>query len=386
VRLTVVAGTRRADVAVPGTIPVAELLPALVRSVGLLEPATVHGGYRVVTLEGRVLSGDADLVNQGVEDGDLLALAAGAEEQPPRAYDDVVEAATEVAERDRRPLDPVWGRRTARTAAALLLGFATTAGLLGAGRASSALPLTAAGCGALLTGLVGLAGLDAGRALMIPPVVAGTVFLATGLAVRVAGFDPAVVLTTVLVLAVMAGSVFPWLALESTGTRVEPLHSTADITADPAEIDPDRVGAGLRAAHAVLLGLSASVGLLLVLIAPVAVSLGRAGTAIAVLAALVLVLRTRQYLGAPEVLAGWVSGVVGLVSVAGSLLWLHPDWRPAAAAVLAAGGGVLLAGTLRPPGPSVRLARLGDVAESGSLLLLPPLLVVAVGLLDSVRG
>jgi hypothetical protein len=34
----------------------------------------------------------------------------------------------------------------------------------------------------------------------------------------------------------------------------------------------------------------------------------------------------------------------------------------------------------------VRLTRLGDVAESGSLLLLPPLLVVAVGLLDSVRG
>ena len=36
---------------------------------------------------------------------------------------------------------------------------------------------------------------------------------------------------------VMAGSVFPWLALGVTGTSVDQLYSPADITADPAEID-----------------------------------------------------------------------------------------------------------------------------------------------------
>jgi hypothetical protein len=72
--------------------------------------------------------------------------------------------------------------------------------------------------------------------------------------------------------------------------------------------------------------------------------------------------------------------------VAVSVVWLHADWRPAAAGALATGGGVLLALTLLPATPSVRRGCLGDVAESASLLLLPPLLVGAVGLLAAVRG
>jgi hypothetical protein len=267
--------------------------------------------------------------------------------------------------------------------------YAAVAGLLLAERAASGLSVAAAGAGVLLTGLAGLvvmAGLEPGRALMAPPAVAGTVFLATGLVMRDTALQPAVVLTTVLVLAVMAGSVFPWLALDATGTRVPPLHAAADVTADPPAIDLARTTADVRAAHEILVALSASVGLLLVLIAPLAVSLGLAGTAVGVLAALVLVLRTRQYPSGAEALVGLVSGVAGLVSVAGAVLWLHPGWRPATAAALTVGGGALLAATLLPVTPSARRDRLGDVAESVSLLVLPPLLVVAVGLLASVRG
>ena len=47
-------------------------------------------------------------------------------------------------------------------------------------------------------------------------------------------------------------------------------------------------------------------------------------------------LRTRQYRVGSEVLVGLVSGIVGLASVAISVLWLHPEWRPTAAVVLAA--------------------------------------------------
>ena len=419
---------------------------ALVRTLGLLDAATVHGGYRLVTPVGRELSGDAGLVGQGVGDGDVLVVAVGAEEPAPRVYDDLVEATADVVERELRPWDPASGRRVATVAAGLLLGLAAlallsqrgsptaavtaavvavslvggavvlsrvrhepraavttawlatahaaVAGLLAADRAAPGLPVAAAGGGALLVGLVGLVGLDAGRVVMAPPVIAGTVFLATGLATRGFGFDPAVVLTTVLVLAVMAASDFPWLALESAGPMVRPLNAPADIAADiaadvaadPAEIDPARVAAGVRVAHDRLVALSVSVGLLLVVTAPLAVSLGLAGTLVAVLASLVLMLRTRQYRSGAEVLVGIVSGVVGLASVAVSVLWLHPDWRPAAAGVLAAGGGVLGALTLLPATPSVRRVRLGDVAESVSLLLLPPLLVGAVGLLAAIRG
>ena len=48
VRVTVASGTRRVDLVLPGAVPVAELVPELARSVGLLDPSTVYGGYRLV--------------------------------------------------------------------------------------------------------------------------------------------------------------------------------------------------------------------------------------------------------------------------------------------------------------------------------------------------
>ena len=124
------------------------------------------------------------------------------------------------------------------------------------------------------------------------------------------------VLTSALAVVVLAGSVFPWLALGATGTKVDQLFTVADITADPDDIDPDRVGADARIAHEILVGVSATVGLLLVLVAPLAVSLGVTGTLLAVLSCLVVMLRTRQYRTGAEVLVGLVSGILGLVSVA----------------------------------------------------------------------
>src|SRR5215207_4273589 len=109
VRVTVASGTRRVDLVLPGAVPVAELLPELARSVGLLDATTVYGGYRVVTAEGRQLASDAGLIMQGVEDGGHLTVAAGVDDRPPRVYDDVVEAMTDVVERDLKPWEPANG-------------------------------------------------------------------------------------------------------------------------------------------------------------------------------------------------------------------------------------------------------------------------------------
>ncbi|GAA2139707.1 type VII secretion integral membrane protein EccD [Nocardioides koreensis] len=439
VRVTVASGTRRVDLVLPGAVPVAELVPELARSVGLLDAATAFGGYRLVTPEGRELAGDSGLIIQGVEDGGLLTVTAGIDDRPPRVYDDVVEAMTDVVEQDLKPWEPASGRRTALSAAGLLMALGAVALLIqrgsllagvaalvvaaalvvgaivlsrvqdepetavavawmGAVHAAVAglmlvtdgpffgLPVACAGAGALLAGLVALVGLGEGRTLVIPPVVVGAIFLATGLVMNAAAFDPAVVLTTALVLVVLAGSVFPWLALGATGTTVDQLYSVADITADPAEIDPTRVGSDARVAHEILVAVSATVGLLLVLIAPLAVSLGLSGTLLAVLACLVVMLRTRQYRTGSEVLVGLVSGILGLASVAVAMLWLHPDWRPTAAVALAATGAVLLAVTLLPSTPSVRRGRFGDVAETAALVALLPLLVLAVGIYAAIRG
>ncbi len=438
VRVTVASGTRRVDLVLPGAVPVAELVPELARSVGLLDPVTVYGGYRLVTQDGRELAADAGLTMQGIEDGGLLTVAAGVDDEPPRVYDDVVEAMTDVVERDLKPWEPASGRRTALVAAGLLMvlgaaalfiqdstlaavasgivalalvvggivlsrvqhepeaavavawmgaGYAAVSGfMLTEGGAVFGLPTAAAGAGALLAGLVALVGLGEGRTLVIPPVVVGAIFLATGLVMQAETFDPAVVLTVALTLVVMLGSIFPWLALGATGTTVDQLYSNQDITADPDEIDPTQVGADARVAHEILVAVSATVGLLLVLIAPLAVSLGVSGALLALMCSLVVMLRTRQYRTGSEVMVGLTSGVLGLVSIAISMLWLQPSWRPTAAVVLAASGAVLLAVTLLPSTPSVRRGRFGDVAESVALLSLLPLLVIATGVFSAIRG
>ncbi len=152
VRVTVASGSRRVDLVLPGAVPVAELVPELARSVGLLDGATVYGGYHLVTAEGRALAGDAGLIIQGVEDGGLITVSAGVDDPVPRVYDDVVEAMTDVVERDLKPWQPASGRRTALCAAALLLTLGAVALLIQDSRlAAVAAALVAGG---LVTGAV----------------------------------------------------------------------------------------------------------------------------------------------------------------------------------------------------------------------------------------
>ncbi len=449
VRVTVASGSRRVDLVLPGSIPVAELVPELARSVGLLDASTVYGGYRLVTQEGRILANDAGLTMQGIEDGGLLTVTAGVDDRAPRVYDDVVEAMADVVENELKPWEPAAGRRTALGAGSILLGlgalallltgesmlggvaaaviaallvvggvvlaraqgepeaavavsllaavYAAVAGLLLAPGDLPAwswpladgffdAPLLCAGLGVLAVGLIAVIGLQEGRVLVIPAVVVGAVLVASSVLIRVASLEPSVVFTVLMTLVVLAGSIFPWLALGVTGTRVEQLYSLHDITADPEEIDPDDVGRDARVGHEILLAVSATVGTLLVLFAPFAVGRGVYGTILAGVCCLAVMFRTRQYRTGAEVLAGLISGILGLVSVAVSMLLIHDEWRSGAALALAGVGAGLLGLTLVPASPSVRRGRLGDVVETFTLLSLLPLMVLAAGFVGAVAG
>jgi type VII secretion integral membrane protein EccD len=439
VRVSVLSGDRRYDVALPAVVPVAELLPEVIRAVGALDPQTVHGGYFLVTAEGRRLSGEAGLTLQGVEDGAVLTVARGVDDKPPRVYDDIVEAMADVVESEMRPWEPAAGRATALSGAAVVLGLgALSLGLeradLVAGAVAAvvalvlaaaavvvsrvkqetqaalvlawaaigyavvagatlppegpflAMPASFAGLGAVVAGVIGLAGLAERRTLMVPAVAVGGIAAVAGGLVSVTDLPAAGVFVTALVLTVVAGSTLPWVALGATGTRVDQAHSAADLTADPADIDNDAVRTDARAGHELLLAITATVGLLVVLVAPLAVGLGVAGTLLAVAAALVLMLRTRQYRVGTEVAVGLVSGLAGLVAVALSVLVLQPGWRPVLAVLLAVIAAAVLVLTLVPSGPSVRRGRLGDVAEVVALVALLPLWVVATGLFAAVLG
>ena len=353
-------------------------MPELARGVGLLDAATAVGGYRVVTAGGRELAGDSGLTFQGVEDGSLLTVAAASSIRHRRCYDDVAEAMAEVVERDLRAWDAASGRRTGLVAAGLLLGggaaalgvqrgsqlavgtaavvavalvvgaivlsrvrhetatavatawtasgYAAVAGLLPVAHDRFlGPPLAAAGAGALVAGSVALLGMGEGRALVIPPV--GSRRRPPGGRAGDArdGVRP-------------RGRAGHRPGPGGHGGQRVPLagRSAPPSTAGPAVrcdrgarrgspgIDLARVATDARVAHEILVSLSATVGLLLLLVAPVAVSLGLAGTVLAVLAALVAMLRTRQYRNHAEVLVGLGSGVAGLVSVAVSVLWTAP--------------------------------------------------------------
>ncbi|WP_245993928.1 EsaB/YukD family protein [Nocardioides immobilis] len=125
-RVTAVAGGRRSDLAVPGGVAVAELVPDLARAVGLLDPAAVYAGYRLHA-QGRRLRPDQGLREQGVDDGALLAVAARADEGQPAVHDDLAEATAEAVARVR-PWRPADTRRT--TCATGLLGLAVGLGAL----------------------------------------------------------------------------------------------------------------------------------------------------------------------------------------------------------------------------------------------------------------
>ncbi len=431
VRVTVTSATRRVDLALPSAVPVADLVPELARSVGLLDAATAHEGYRLVTPAGHILAADAGLLGQGVEDGGVITVAVGVDDPPPPVYDDDAEAVADAVEHDLEPWDAATGRRTALVAAVLLLlagaaglalqrgsglatgaavgvaaglvlgsvalsrvcgdtGAAVTVACLGCAYAAVAgwlfgsplggAPFAAVGAGALAAGLVAALGLAEGRVLMLPPVVAGAVLLATGSATRTTSYHPAVLLTVVLVLVVLAGNVFPALAVAAVGAGGAP----SDLMRDEGPVDLGRVRADVRVAHEILLALTATAALLLVLLASVAVSLGPAGALVAVLACVVVMLRARVHHSRAEVLTGLCGGVLGLLATAGAVLCLEPSWRLGAALALAGSGLAVLGTGLLRPGASVRAARLADLAETTALLALPPALVVATGVLTSV--
>ena len=435
VRVTVVSGTRRVDLALPGAVPVAELVPELVRSVGALAVDAVHRGHRLRTADGRVLAADAGLVSQGVADGDLLTVAAGTEDEPRRVYDDVVEAMADAVEQFA-PWTPVAGRRAAVAAAGSLLALGAVAllgqraarpggvlvvlvavilvaaaialsrlrgevatsvllGWLGSAYAATAGPTLVAGgsipgspilagaAGALVAALVGLVGLRAGRALLLPPAVTGAVFVVAGLLDARGGVEPTVAATVALVCLVAVGGTFPWLAVGLT--------QTSSSLADEQPVDLARVAADARLAHEILLAILASVGLLLVLVAPLAVSLGVPGALVAGACCATVLLRTRRHRTASEVLVGLAFGVTALLVAAGAALWLHPGWRTSTAVLLVLGGLGSLAVTLSPSRPghrarSARVARIAEIAEIAALLALPGLTVVAVGLVAAARA
>ena len=433
VRVSVVRGTRRSDLAVPGAVPVADLLPELVGAVGALDPYTVHGGYRLVRSDGVLLRPDEGLVAQGVEDGHVLTVDVGADDVAPKVYDDVVEAVADSIERQTRPWSDASSRRTALGVASLVLlvgaaaltalraeglpvalaglvlsvllltagavlergqkahepavvalwGAVVFAGVCGLALGSLAevptLSLAALGVMVLVVSGVGMLALAADRAVLLPGIVLGAVLAAVGALTSTTAVGLSESAAVVAAVAVVAGSVVPWAAMGTTSLQVPQPRSDAEIVADPAPLDGAAVDRQVRMGRTVLVSLTVTVALVLAACTWLLVGLGLFGFLVVVVSAVALALRTRQYRDSLEVLVGFGGATLALLVATVSAVALHPGWRIPLAAVLVVTAAVLLVVASLPRTPSVRIARLGDLVEGFALVSLLPLVVAALG-------
>ncbi|MFJ3672571.1 type VII secretion integral membrane protein EccD [Streptomyces sp. NPDC090106] len=97
-RLTVRAPARTIDLAVPVDVPVADLLPTLLRYCveGIEEEGLDHGGWILQRLGGPVFAGELTLEALDLHDGEVLHLRPHAEAMPEVRLDDLVEGIADV--------------------------------------------------------------------------------------------------------------------------------------------------------------------------------------------------------------------------------------------------------------------------------------------------
>ncbi|MCA2215854.1 type VII secretion integral membrane protein EccD [Jidongwangia harbinensis] len=150
-RVTISAPQRRVDVALPEHVPLAELLPEVLRHAGegLADDGEKHGGWLLRRTDGAALATGQGLFPQGVRDGEVLHLVPARQDWPELEYDDVVEAIAEGARRGS-----VWTPDSTRTATLLSGAVLLALGLIAILTTGPAWPAAAAvglGAGLLLT-------------------------------------------------------------------------------------------------------------------------------------------------------------------------------------------------------------------------------------------
>jgi type VII secretion integral membrane protein EccD len=151
-RLVVFAPRRRLELAFPDQLPVAHLLPGLLRHAGeeLADQGLAHEGWVLRRTDGSTLDPGASFVAQRVRDGEVVHLVPRRLEWPETTYDDIVEV---IAAGTRRR-GARWAGGATRVAGLEFAGIALLVGLVTAAFAGPpwtvTVALTLATAGALL--------------------------------------------------------------------------------------------------------------------------------------------------------------------------------------------------------------------------------------------
>ncbi len=128
-RVTVVAGRRRIDLALPENVAVAEMLPMLLQHGGedLADDGVEHGGWLLRRADGMALTSSKTLGSHRIRDGEILHLVPGRQAWPELDYDDLVDAIATGSRRRNRSWTTTCTRRFGLTAGALAIALAMVA-------------------------------------------------------------------------------------------------------------------------------------------------------------------------------------------------------------------------------------------------------------------
>jgi type VII secretion integral membrane protein EccD len=445
-RVRVVAPDSQVDLALPTTVPLADLLPSMLRLAGA-DADGGGGGWALQRLGEAPLDTGADIAELGLRDGEVLHLRPHAAVLPAVDYDDVVDAVGATL----RPRADRW-----RPAAARAVSLAVAATLAAAG----AVLLARSGppwAGAWLTSLVAAVAV-LGVAGALPraagDVVAGTVLacsgapyaflaglvafaddrrlsalgpqqflLAAALTVLYAAVallwvgDGSPALLAVLVLG-LAGVLAAGMAASSAGVpggaaavavvvvacgplisslsyrlarlplpfvpaRAEELREDPD--ALPTAVLLDRVTRADRLVTGLTVGSALALGVAIAVLAPAP---GWAPPSLGLVASLVALLRARLFTGLHQRLWLLIAGLAGIALVALRLGAQAGGDAPAVVVGLLAAAGIGLGVALRPPGRAYRpyWPRVGDVCELLVVASVIPIALEVLGLYGYIRA
>jgi len=154
VRVSILGRRRQLDVALPGQLPIAALIPEVLAELRPAEPvAEQPHGWTLARIGGPPLPPEATLEAAGVLDGELLCVQAALPTAPGAIVDDVVDGLAEAT-----AANPEWSARTARAVGyGLTLLGGLVAAVAGAMTGPSATVLAVAGSAALLLLAAGVA-------------------------------------------------------------------------------------------------------------------------------------------------------------------------------------------------------------------------------------
>lgn len=433
VRLSVVHAERRIDLAVPGRLPLLEVLPGAARGLGVLDATLLHGGYRLTRADGTELDPTRGALAQGIDHGEILTLTRGQLVAVPRRYDDVVEAVIDATSAHHAAWRPEDAARTA-TAVSLTL-VALSAILLALQPADSFVPAIVSGTGLLVllaltatlgrirqqeagiafgiaaAGFAGLTGallvrdqslwgftlaaagaglaLGGGAAMLLAarpvellalPVALGVAIALPASVVGITGVSPEGPYSVMVACAGLLAGALPWLTLSSTRIRVISPSTEAEMFDPPQPVDPDLVAARVDSGHRLLVALRIAFAIAVLAATPVVAASSWIGTVLTITCGTVLMFQSRQSVRRASVLV-LLAGGTAILGVSGlTAILSHQEQAPVLLAALLIATGVVTGLTLLSARARLRLSTLGDTIEIVLLAALLPLGAIAAGI------